>query len=59
MKKITMSSNLFRLGFTWSNGSDGEPTNKRKKYGEGSIQVGETSTQSKGSDKATSSSSYE
>ena len=54
-----MSSNLFRFGFTTSNCSDGEPSNKQRKDGEGSIQAGESSTQSEGSDKATSSSSYE
>ena len=54
-----MSSNLFRFGSKRSNCSDGEPSNKRKKDGEGSIQTSESSTQSEGSDKATSSSSYE
>ena len=53
--KITISSNLFRFGFTRSNCSDGEPSNKRKNNGEGSIQASESSTQSQGSDKATSS----
>ena len=56
---MTMSSNLLRFGFTSSKCSDGEPSNKRKKDGEGSIQAGESSAQSEGSDKATSSSSYE
>ena len=54
-----MSSNLLRFGFTSSKCSDGEPSNKRKNDGEGSIQAGESSAQSEGSDKATSSRSYE
>ena len=46
-----MSSNLLRFGFTSSKCLDGEPSNKRKKNGEGTIQAGESSAQSEGSDK--------